>query len=84
MKKLLKDNVLICTFSTRAKALHYYHWDEGRQEKQEISLTSGMISAASLVLKKTTLLGYPYTKCLTHGNHHLCDLITAARLVSAN
>ena len=37
--------------------LYFYHWEEKRNEHQEISLTSSMVQTAELYLTKTKLLG---------------------------
>ena len=67
--------------------LYFYHWEEKRNEHQEISLTSSMVQTAELYLTKTKLLGKwirlyllkpdlgsPYTLCSESGNHQRCDL----------
>ena len=47
--------------------LYFYHWEEKRNEHQEISLTSSMVQTAELFLTKTKLLGKVKTTGFTAG-----------------
>lgn len=63
--------------------LYFYHWEEKRNEHQEISLTSSMVQTAELYLTERKLLGSPYTVCSDTGNHQRCDLeVTIKQLES--
>ena len=58
-------------------SLYYYHWEQESSERQELALTSDMVLTSSLTLKKTMLLGAPYTSCTHSGHHQQCDLVSA-------
>ena len=36
------------------------------------------VLANHLILRRTTLLGYPYTDCSSNGNHHACDVVKSS------
>ena len=55
-------------------SLYYYHWSQIPMERQQLMLTSDMVLATSLGMRKTALLGNPYTPCSRSETHYQCDL----------
>ena len=55
-------------------SLYYYHWLQIPMERQQLMLTSDMVLATSLGMRKTALLGHPYTPCSRSETHYQCDL----------
>ena len=57
------------------KVKNYYHWLQIPTERQQLMLTSDMVLATSLGMRKTALLGTPYTPCSRSETHYHCDLV---------